>query len=144
MHNPTLNRRAFLAAATTTAAPTRPPNIVFILTDDLGLADLGCYGAKDIRPPAIDRLAAQGVRFTQCYSNGPLCSPTRAIDGQPDLWDGLRPVDVPGYSTDLFADRAVRFIEQQKSGPFFLYAAFNAPLPSSSPAHRYSHWPHLV
>ncbi len=75
-----LNRRAFLAAAATKAraVPTQHLNIVFILTDDLGLADLACYGAKDVRTPAIDRLAAQGVRFTQCYSNGPLCSPTRA------------------------------------------------------------------
>lgn len=70
-----ISRRGFLLAS---FAPSPPPNIVFILTDDLGLADLGCYGAGDIRTPAIDRLASQGVRFTQCYSNGPLCSPTRA------------------------------------------------------------------
>jgi len=54
------------------------PNIVLILADDLGYADLGCYGAKDIRTPHLDRLARQGVRFAQFYANGPECSPTRA------------------------------------------------------------------
>ncbi|MEQ2007857.1 MAG: sulfatase-like hydrolase/transferase [Limisphaerales bacterium] len=58
------------------AAPPKP-NIVFILADDLGHRDLGCYGVKDIRTPVLDRLATQGVRFTQFYSNGPECSPTR-------------------------------------------------------------------
>ena len=59
------------------AVPASKPNIVFILADDLGYADLGCYGAKDIRTPRLDRLAREGVRFTQFYSNGPECSPTR-------------------------------------------------------------------
>lgn len=54
------------------------PNIVFILADDLGYGDLGCYGNKEVRTPNIDRLAAQGVRFLQFYSNGPECTPTRA------------------------------------------------------------------
>ena len=53
------------------------PNVVFLLADDLGYRDIGCFGSKDIRTPAIDRLATQGVRFTQFYSNGPECSPTR-------------------------------------------------------------------
>src|SRR5262245_58958196 len=55
----------------------RKPNVVFILADNLGYADLGCYGCKDIKTPNIDRLAARGVRFTTLYSNGPDCSPTR-------------------------------------------------------------------
>jgi len=53
------------------------PSIVFILADDLGYGDLACYGAKDIRTPRIDRLAREGVRFTQFYANGPECTPTR-------------------------------------------------------------------
>lgn len=56
---------------------TSPPNVVLILADDMGYGDLGCYGAPDIRTPHIDRLASQGVRFTQFYSNGTECSPTR-------------------------------------------------------------------
>ncbi len=59
------------------AKANRRPNIVFILADDLGYGDLGCYGREDIRTPALDRLAEEGVRFTQCYANGPECSPTR-------------------------------------------------------------------
>jgi arylsulfatase A-like enzyme len=54
------------------------PNFVFILIDDLGWADLGCYGSKFYETPNIDRLAARGVRFTQAYTANPVCSPTRA------------------------------------------------------------------
>lgn len=53
------------------------PNFVFILADDLGYSDLGCSGSADIRTPNIDRLAREGVRFTQFYANGPVCTPTR-------------------------------------------------------------------
>jgi arylsulfatase A-like enzyme len=58
-------------------AQPRKPNIVFVLMDDMGYADLGCYGAKDIRTPNIDRLAREGVRFTDFYANAPVCTPTR-------------------------------------------------------------------
>ncbi len=54
------------------------PNIIFILMDDLGHADLGCTGAKDLRTPHIDRLASEGVRFRTFYANAPVCTPTRA------------------------------------------------------------------
>jgi arylsulfatase A-like enzyme len=79
-----MNRRQFLSAATGAAlAPAilrgqrRKPNLVFLMSDDMGYADLGCFGSRDIRTPHIDRLAAEGVRFTDCYSNGPVCTPTR-------------------------------------------------------------------
>ena len=58
-------------------AGSRPPNLVFILADDLGWSDLGCYGADLHETPNIDRLAQEGVRFTQAYAM-PGCSPTRA------------------------------------------------------------------
>jgi len=58
--------------------PTRRPNIVFILADDLGYTDLGCYGSRYYETPNIDRLAAEGVRFTDGYACGPNCQPTRA------------------------------------------------------------------
>ena len=54
------------------------PNVVVILADDLGAADLGCYGSPDLRTPGLDRLAARGVRFTQFYASAPVCSPSRA------------------------------------------------------------------
>src|SRR5450631_671839 len=54
-----------------------PPNIVFIMADDLGYADLSCYGRPDISTPNIDGLAARGVRFLQAYANSAVCSATR-------------------------------------------------------------------
>ncbi|MFN0121104.1 MAG: sulfatase [Blastocatellia bacterium] len=60
------------------AAQSARPNIVFVLVDDMGYGDLGCYGSRDIRTPNIDRLAREGVRFTDFYANAPVCSPTRA------------------------------------------------------------------
>ena len=60
------------------AHATRPPNVVFVLVDDLGWADLGCYGSTFHETPNLDRLAAGGMRFTQAYAASPLCSPTRA------------------------------------------------------------------
>ena len=56
----------------------RAPNIVFVLTDDMGCGDLSCYGHPTIRTPNLDRMAAEGMRFTQYYSANPLCSPSRA------------------------------------------------------------------
>ncbi len=66
-----------LATRTLSAAEPRRPNIVFILADDLGYADLGCYGQTRIKTPHIDSLAAQGIRLTQHYSGNPVCAPSR-------------------------------------------------------------------
>jgi arylsulfatase A-like enzyme len=65
------------APAVKLKAQRRPPNLVFFLSDDLGYADLGCYGARDIKTPHLDRLAREGVRFTDCHANAPVCTPTR-------------------------------------------------------------------
>ena len=196
------------------------PNIVFILADDFGYGDPGCMGCKDIATPNIDRLAAEGVKFTDFYANAPVCTPTRAgfmtgrwqqrcglefafgyqveqfrrvkdawvpepdihalglplgettiaqrlksanyatgafgkwhlgfkdeynptkrgfdeyfgellghadyykhtyYDGTYALRDGLEPVKREGYLTDLINERAVKFIRDHKSEPFFLY-----------------------
>src|SRR5690349_14709144 len=59
------------------AEPPRRPNIVFILADDLGYGDLGCYGQKLIQTPNLDRMAADGMRFTQCYAGSTVCAPSR-------------------------------------------------------------------
>ena len=66
-------------------APPRP-NIVFLLTDDLGYGDLGCYGQTKIRTPNLDRLAAEGMRFTQHYAGSNVCAPSRCV-----LMSGLHP-----------------------------------------------------
>ena len=61
------------------AEAERRPNIVFILADDLGWGELGCYGQTKIRTPNIDRLAAEGMRFTRHYSGAPVCAPARNV-----------------------------------------------------------------
>ena len=69
----------FAVVASLHAQPTAPrPNIVLIITDDVGYGDFGSYGAPDIKTPNIDALAKAGTRFTDFYSNGPTCTPTRA------------------------------------------------------------------
>ena len=55
------------------------PNIIFIMADDLGYGDLGCYGQKIILTPNIDKLALEGIRFTQCYTGSPVCAPSRSV-----------------------------------------------------------------
>jgi arylsulfatase A-like enzyme len=194
------------------------PNVVLIITDDVGYGDIGSYGAPDIRTPNIDSLAKTGTRLTDFYA-APNCSPTRAalisgryqqrfrieaplgasngpageqglaatgrslpqllkntgyrtaligkwhlgykkefspaahgfdyffglksglIDyyqhtdstGQHDLWENDQPAHVTGYSTDLFTERSITFIEQNAGQPFFLEVAYNA-----------AHWPFQV
>lgn len=209
------------------------PNIVFILADDFGYGDLGCMGCPDIATPNIDRLAVEGVKFTDFYANAPVCTPTRTgfmtgrwqqrcglefafgyqveqfrrvngewvpekdihglglpldevtlaqklktagyatgvfgkwhlgfkdeynpvkrgfdeffgellghcdyyghayYDGTHAMREGLEPVKREGYFTDLVNDRAVKFIDDHKDRPFFLYvphlavhAPFQAP-----------------
>ena len=65
------------AAMDPPASATGRPNIIFILADDLGYGDLGCYGQERIRTPCIDRMAAEGMRFTQHYSGSTVCAPSR-------------------------------------------------------------------
>ncbi|MGM0486685.1 MAG: arylsulfatase [Planctomycetota bacterium] len=61
------------------AAAEQPPNIVYILADDLGYAELGCYGQTKIKTPNIDRMAAEGMRFTQHYCGNAVCAPSRCV-----------------------------------------------------------------
>jgi arylsulfatase A-like enzyme len=123
-----MNRRQFLATAAATGAvlqaqssPSKP-NIIFIMADDLGYGDLGCYGQKTIRTPHIDRLATEGMRFTQVYAGSTVCAPSRCtlmtgkhqghalVRGNRSPEVALRPEDVTvaevlkraGYSTALY------------------------------------------
>ena len=188
-------------------AQARRPNIVLIVADDMGYADVGFQGSRDIPTPNIDALAKGGVRFTDAYVTGPYCSPTRAglmtgrypqrfghefnpdgrgeyglpldettmanrlraagyrtalygkwhlgtapklhplergfdeffgflggehsyFDARPavggPVFDGRNPAEQIGYLTDEITERAVGFIERNRSRPFFLYVAFNA------------------
>ena len=75
-----------LSVLTTTTEAAEPPNIIYILADDLGYGDLSCYGQTKLATPHIDRLAASGVLFEQAYGPAPLCSPSRT-----SIMTGLRP-----------------------------------------------------
>jgi len=87
IHASSITRRDALKAAAApvvlslgrklSAAAEPPPNIVFIMADDLGYADLSCYGRRDYRTPNIDRLAAGGMKFVHSYANSSVCSATR-------------------------------------------------------------------
>ena len=78
-----MNRRQFLASTAAAGAAlyaqssASRPNIIFIMADDLGYGDLSCYGQKTIQTPNIDRLATEGVRFTQVYAGSTVCAPSR-------------------------------------------------------------------
>jgi arylsulfatase A len=67
------------ACAGPSQAEERPPNIVFLIADDLGYGDLGCYGQKKIHTPNLDRLAAEGMRFTAHYAGSNVCAPSRCV-----------------------------------------------------------------
>src|SRR4051812_35651191 len=68
---------ALLEGSTTAQAAASPPNILFILADDFGYADLSCYGRPDYTTPHIDRLAAEGLKFMQAYANSAVCTASR-------------------------------------------------------------------
>jgi arylsulfatase A-like enzyme len=123
-----MNRRQFLSFSAAALLAPQPhgdaarPNILFILADDLGYGDLGCYGQTRIATPNVDRLAAEGMRFTQAYSGATVCAPSRCSlmtglhcghatvrgNKKPEL--GIRPTEITvaslhkqaGYETALF------------------------------------------
>ena len=84
-------------------AARRPPNFVVIVADDLGSGDLGSYGNSEIRTPALDRMAAEGVRLTEFYTPAPTCSPARAamLTGRHPLRSGITRVLIPKESQGL-------------------------------------------
>jgi arylsulfatase A-like enzyme len=206
-----MRRRTFLqlagGAAAAFAQPVRP-NFLFILADDLGWADLGCYGSAFHETPNIDPFAASGMKFTQAYSACPVCSPTRASImtgrypariGLTDYLPGLQPKDFKllsvedldglptsettvaealreaGYRTFMrgkwhlggapeqhgfddavyiggdgaqrakgdkrdvsIAEDTVRFLEQNRSTPFFAYVCFTYPHTPVHPVEPYT------
>ena len=94
------------------SAQAKRPNVIFILMDDMGYADLGCMGAKDVRTPNIDRLAREGVKFTDFYANAPVCTPTRAafITGRYQQRVGLE--WALGYSAEQYRRQDNRWVPE--------------------------------
>lgn len=125
------------------------PNIVLVVSDDLGYGDLACYGAKDVETPNLDRFASEGMRFTSCYAAHGNCSPSRTglMTGRTPTRVGVRnwipedsPVHVPrgeisiatllrdsGYATCL-------------SGKWHLNGEFNQPTQPQPGDHGFDHW----
>jgi len=104
----------FTGMMTGAFAQTNRPNIIIILADDLGWADLGCYGSTFYETPNLDRLAANGIKFTQAYTPSPVCSPTRA-----SLMTGKNPVltGVTDWITGRQADGTVMPYEKLIARP---------------------------
>ena len=92
----------FFSPALIVAQGPERPNIVFIMADDLGYGDLSCYGQQLMRTPNIDRLAQEGMRFTQAYAGGPVCAASRAVL-MTGLHNGHAPArdNVPHYESYL-------------------------------------------
>ncbi len=110
-----LTRRQFTAALA--AAPllgqTRRPNILFIIADDLGYGDLGCYGQERLATPNIDRLAKEGMRFTQAYSGATVCAPSRCslmtgLHGGHARIRGNKNPEIPLEASDLTIGEALK------------------------------------
>ena len=94
---------ALSATVTCARAASRSPNIVFLFADDLGHGALGCYGGKKILTPNIDRLAAEGMRFTQCYAGSNVCAPSRSTL-MTGLHTGHTPVRNNGKKRHLYVE----------------------------------------
>jgi arylsulfatase A-like enzyme len=110
-------------AAGASALNSRQPNILFILADDLGWGDLGCYGNPHVQTPAIDALARRGVRLTAHYSPSPLCAPARAgyLTGRFNHRTGA--VDVP---SNRGLDRLD--LSEKTFGDYFRHAGYTTAL----------------
>lgn len=118
-----MKRREFLKTSGITAAslaissgnilcgrlPKEKPNIIFILADDLGYGELGCYGQQKIKTPNIDKLSAEGMKFTQHYSGSPVCAPSRCtlMTGKHTGHAYIRANDEMNERGDVWHDRNI-------------------------------------
>ena len=114
------------AAADETVADDAKPNVIFMLTDDLGFSDVGCYGAKKVETPNIDRLAAEGLRFTHFHTGASICSPSRAafLTGaypqRSGMYMGINPKRDPHWYLGLNPDE-ITLAEQFKKQNYATY-----------------------
>jgi len=127
----------------------KPANIVIFLTDDLGWGDLGCYGHPRIQTPHLDRLAKEGMRFTQCYSASSVCSPSRSsvLTGRTPYRNGVYSW-IPGgrelhlRSSEVSVAKLLkgRGYETCHVGKWHLNGKFNSPEQPQPNDHGYDHW----
>jgi len=131
------------------AATHEKPNIILALADDLGYGDLACYGAKDIKTPNLDRLAAEGLRLTSCYAGHANCSPARAalMTGRTPTRAGIRnwiPQDSPVHlrSSEITVATLLRRAGYATchSGKWHLGGEFNRPSQPQPGDHGFEYW----
>jgi arylsulfatase len=96
-------------SACSTSQDSAPPNILFILADDLGYGDVGCFGQQHIKTPSLDKLAAQGMKMTRHYSGSPVCAPSRCVllTGKHTGHSYIRDNDEMNERGDVWADPAL-------------------------------------
>lgn len=137
-----------LLAALTCSAEERP-NVVLVLADDLGYGDLGCYGARDVKTPHLDRFAAEGLRFTSCYAGHANCSPSRTalMTGRTPTRAGIRNWIPHGSTVHLRASEVTVAILLKQAGyatchvgKWHLTGQFNEPTQPQPGDHGFDHW----
>jgi len=138
-----------LLFAVAAVAENRPPNIIIVLTDDLGYGDIGCYGNKIVKTPHLDRFAREGMRFTDCYAAAANCSPSRT-----GLMTGRTPTRVGVHNwIPMFSPMHVRQNEVTLAtilrsggydtahiGKWHMNGRFNMPGQPQPNDHGFNHW----
>ena len=105
-------KESFLSQDIPAYSQERPPNIIFIVVDDLGKYEISAYGSETMKTPHIDRLADEGVRFTDCYVNAPVCAPSRAglLTGRYPTRYGFETQPMEIYPNNLAAYYAGKYL----------------------------------
>jgi arylsulfatase A len=125
------------------------PNVVILLCDDLGYGDLGCFGHPAIKTPNLDKLARQGMRFTQCYAAAPVCSPSRAglLTGRTPSRTGVyswidvnNPMHLPGHEVTLATVLRQVGYRTAHVGKWHLNGMFNSAKQPQPGDHGFQHW----
>jgi arylsulfatase A len=138
-----------LALPAAVHAEAARPNLVVILCDDLGYGDLGCYGHPVIKTPNLDKLARQGVRFTECYAGAPVCSPSRAaiLTGRTPTRCGVyswidpnNPMHLPTREITLATLLRQAGYRTAQVGKWHLNGMFNSPQQPQPGQHGFEHW----
>ncbi|NOY43708.1 MAG: sulfatase-like hydrolase/transferase [Planctomycetes bacterium] len=140
---------AYLTAQPLLAALPAKPNVLVILCDDLGYGDLQCYGHPTIKTPNLDRMAAEGIRFTSCYSASPVCSSSRAglLTGRTPSRTGVydwipdgHPVHLPAKEITIATLLKRAGYQTAHVGKWHLNGMFNSPEQPQPGDHGFDHW----